>query len=58
MSINNVLTEAGWTITDFAQELHGIARRLEEFDAAEDAADARLYDERMVEMRDDAPGDL
>jgi len=56
VSINNVLTEGGWTITDFAKELHGIARRLEEADAAEDAADARLYDERMVELEaDDVP---
>ncbi|MFB7880879.1 hypothetical protein [Brevundimonas diminuta] len=44
-------------MADSAADLKTEAGALEDDEAAEDAADARLFDERMAEIRDDAPGD-
>lgn|GEM_PF-2946771 len=44
-------------MADSAADLKAEAGALEDDAAAEDAAEARLFAERMAEIRDDAPGD-
>lgn len=56
LAIGNGLAQVGVDSHQFAGQLREVARRLEEAEAVEDAADARLYYERMAELApDDAP---